>query len=285
MVRSHQIPPVMTAAAHSVLYVYGVVPSSFEMGRAPDGVEDAALRLVASSGASALVSDLDSERYAPTAVERATEDVEWLAPRAVAHDRVLTWASDRGPVVPLPMFSLFSSDDAVRAMLDARRGELTAALERAARGREYTLRIYRVDEELIAVAVEHSPRLAELQRSADAASPGQRYLLLRKLETERKAEVRMIAQQISREVIGALSRFALGVHENPTPRRDGGTSSEVALVLDAAFLVSPDGYDTFQRELTAIVTKYKGRGFRFDFTGPWPPYHFVQDTQGASERE
>ena len=281
MVAAHQIPTIMTAAAHSVLYVYGVVPSSFVMGRAPDGVEDAALRLVASGGASALVSDLDSERYAPAALERATEDVEWLAPRAVAHDRVLTWASDRGPVVPMPMFSLFSSDDAVRAMLGARRGELTAALERAARGREYMLRIYRVDEELAAVAVEHSPRLAELQRSADAASPGQRYLLLRKLETERKAELRLIAHEISRDVIAALSRFALEVQENPTPRRDGGTGSEVALVLDAAFLVSPEGFVTFQRELTAIVARHKDRGFRFDFTGPWPPYHFVQDAHGA----
>jgi hypothetical protein len=241
--------------------------------------------LVATAGSCALVSDLDSERYAPAAVERATEDVEWLAPRAVAHDRVLTWASDRGPVVPLPMFSLFSSDDAVRAMLDARRAELTAALERAARGREYTLRIYRVDEELAAVAVEHSSRLAELQRSADAASPGQRYLLLRKLETERKAELRMIAQQISREVVAALSKLALGVQENPTPRRDGGAGSEVALVLDAAFLVAPDSFDTFQRELTAIVARHKDRGFRFDFTGPWPAYHFVQDNHGARERE
>jgi len=285
MVATHQILPVMTTAARSVLYVYGIVPPLFELGRAPDGVEDAALRLVDGGTASAIVSDLDAERYSPAAVERATEDVEWLAPRAVAHDRVLTWASDRGPVVPLPMFSFFSSDDAVRAMLDSRRGELTAALERAAQGREYTLRIYRVDEELATVAVELSPRLAELQRSADAASPGQKYLLLRKLETERKDEVRTIAQRIAREVLASLSGLSLGVQEDRAPRRDGGSATELALVLDAAFLVAPNGFDAFQHELTNVVARHNGRGFRFDFTGPWPPYHFVQDIHRTAERE
>ena len=48
----------------------------------------------------------------------------------MAHDRVLTWASDRGAVVPLPMFSLFSGADAVRAMLDARSGQLVLGARR-----------------------------------------------------------------------------------------------------------------------------------------------------------
>jgi len=24
-----------------------------------------------------------------------------------------------------------------------------------------------------------------------------------------------------------------------------------------------------------MVTKHESSGFKFDFTGPWPPYHFV----------
>ena len=265
-----------------VLYVYGVVPSTFDMGRAPEGVEDATLRLVSDGRAAAMISELDGDRYAPAAVERATEDVEWLAPRAVAHDRVLTWASDRGAVVPLPMFSLFSSEEAVIEMLRARGGELAAALRRAAEGREYALRVYRLDTELSEVAVELSPTLAELQRAADAASPGQRYLLQRKLDAERKAELRTIGQRIARETLAILGPHAVATNEDPAPRREAGAAgAEPTLVLDAAFLVSPDRFDSFQRELTALVTKHTGRGFRFDFTGPWPPYHFVQDVKDA----
>lgn len=275
----------MTPAPPSVLYVYGVVGPTFDLGRAPEGLEDAALGLVRGGAAAALVSELAGDRYAPAAVERATEDVEWLAPRAVAHDRVLTWASDRGPVVPLPMFSLFSGESAVVAMLESRRRELQAALQRAAQGREYALRVYRIDAELSTVAAELSPTLAELQRAADAASPGQRYLLQRKLEAARKAELRAIGERIARDTVAALSPHALAVKEDAAPRRDGaGPAAELALVLDAAFLVSADAFDVFQRELTSLVAKHEGRGFRFDFTGPWPLYHFVQDVGEDARR-
>jgi hypothetical protein len=28
-----------------------------------------------------------------------------------------------------------------------------------------------------------------------------------------------------------------------------------------------------------MVNKYEPSGFKFDFTGPWPPYHFVGERE------
>jgi hypothetical protein len=279
------------SASPAVWYVYGVVPPTLDIARAPEGLEDAPLQLVREGPAAGLASMLDGARYAPEPLERSTENVEWLAPRAVAHDRVLTWASDRaaGAVVPFPMFSLFSSEDAVRGMLRDRTAQLAAALQRAAEGREYVLRVYRIDSELADVAVELSPRLAELQRTADSAAPGQGYLLRRKLDAERKTELRLIGERVARDAFDLLSALALAATESPTPHRPttvGSTPAERgtagALVLDAAFLVTVKDFARFQREITSLVGKHERRGFHFDFTGPWPPYHFVQDVGGAT---
>src|SRR5256885_562237 len=109
------------------LYVYGIAPATADVSRAPNGLEDAPVECLADGEIAAIVSRVDGERYAPSMVERGTEDVEWLAPRAVAHDRVLTWMSDHSPIVPLPIFSLFSGEVALRQMLDERRAELEAA--------------------------------------------------------------------------------------------------------------------------------------------------------------
>ncbi|MDQ2992651.1 MAG: GvpL/GvpF family gas vesicle protein, partial [Candidatus Eremiobacteraeota bacterium] len=76
-------------------------------------MDDARVSLQQHDGVGALVSQLDASVYAPDVLETSSGDVEWLSPRAVAHDLVLTWASDRGAVIPLPMFSLFSSGNAV----------------------------------------------------------------------------------------------------------------------------------------------------------------------------
>lgn len=266
------------AERRTIWYVYGVMPAAATLAHAPVGLDETVVETIADSGVAALASRLDGERYAPNAVERGTADMEWLAPRAMAHDRVLTWASDRGPVVPLPMFSLFSTDDSVRTMLHARSVQLRTALDRASEGREYALRVYRLDDELRGVASELSPHLAELERAAAAAAPGQRYLLERKLETERKSELRSIGASVARGVVDALRPFSTEVVEGTLVSRAAAGQAENPMVLDAAFLIAPDHLESFRRELTSLVERHGSRGFRFDFTGPWPPYHFVQTT-------
>jgi len=263
-------------------YVYGVVPTGASIARAPDGVDDTPLELCAEGDLAAIISRLDGQRYAPSEIERGTEDVEWLAPRAVAHDRVLTWMSDHGPVVPLPIFSMFSGAQAVRAMLSERHSELESALRRVAGGREYALRVYRIDAELTTIAGELSPRLKELQAAADAASPGQRYLLERKLDTERKNELHVIGGRIARDIVNTLRPFARNTAETRISQRTTRPGAEGVLIVDAAFLVAADALNQFQSTLAELVRQHGTRGFRFDFTGPWPPYHFVQRDEVAA---
>src|SRR5689334_10332987 len=99
-------------------YVYAIVPPSTAVDAAPAGIDDARVELIAERDVAALVSCVDATTYGGGVDDRIA-DVGWLAPRATAHDAVLTWASDLGPVVPLPLFSLFRSRDAVESMLDS----------------------------------------------------------------------------------------------------------------------------------------------------------------------
>jgi Gas vesicle synthesis protein GvpL/GvpF len=272
-----------TTAPHAdtLWYVYGIVPAGLATPSLPAGLDDAELLVERDAGVAALVSRLDASAYAPEAIERNSADVEWLGPRAVAHDRVLSWASEHGAVVPLPMFSLFSGLDAVRSMLRDRAPQLTATLERVGRGREYALRVYRVDAELLAVIATLSPRLEALASSAASASPGQRYLLERKLESQKRAELRGTTQDIVDEIVNELSTQAIDTIRSPIPRltdAEGVAGDRGTMVLNAAFLVAPDRLESFQRTLTTLIGHRGAQGFRFDFTGPWPPYHFSNES-------
>jgi len=263
--------------ASSIWYVYGIVPSEMPRATMPTGLDDAEVRLEPHAGVAALVSVLDEKQYAPATLETNSGNVEWLSPRAVAHDRVLTWASDHGPVVPLPMFSLFSGGDAVRTMLHDRAEQLSSTLARVARGREYALRVYRIDAELLRAMTSLSPRLEELAGVAASASPGQRYLLERKLDSEKKTELRALSQRIVEEIVSALSPQAEQTTRSPIPRAVDADAARGTMVLNAAFLVATDRLKAFQKTLTSLVARHDAHGFRFDFTGPWPPYHFVNE--------
>src|SRR3712207_6758556 len=126
--------------SEAIYYVYGVAPPALDLSHAPQGLDGSALGLEAEGSLGAIVSRLDANAYAPDRVEARTADVEWLGARAVAHDRVLTWASDQGPVAPFPMFSAMFRDAAgVRGMLRTRVKELEGALAVAGRRREHGL--------------------------------------------------------------------------------------------------------------------------------------------------
>jgi hypothetical protein len=261
--------------ADVIYYVYGVTPPALELAQAPQGLDGAPVGLEAEGALGALVSRLDASAYAPAEVEARTSDVEWLGPRAVVHDRVLTWASDQGPVAPFPMFSAMFRDVAgVRAMLRDRADELRGALAVAAQGREYGLRVYRDDATLLGAVATLSPRLAELERAAAAASPGQRYLLERKLDAERKTESRRVSEETAREVYETLATHAVAARRIPMPR--DATERRTALALNAVFLVAPESYTTFRAAVGGLATRLEPPGFHFEFSGPWPAYHFME---------
>jgi len=183
----------------------------------------------------------------------------------------------------LPMFSLFSSASAVHDMLEQRADQLRDALARVGSGREYALRVYRVDSELLRVVASLSPRLNTLAESAASASPGQRYLLERKLEAEKRNELRTVSQSIVDDIVNGLAPHALGVVRSPIPRlADVDAAARGTMVLNAAFLVATPAQRQFQATLTALVARHSAHGFHFDFTGPWPPYHFVSDRDASS---
>lgn len=264
--------------ADSVYYLYAIVPPGTAVVVAPAGIDDAPVELLVHDDLGALVSRVDADTYGNNVDERIA-DVAWLGARATAHDAVLTWASDVGAVIPLPLLSLFRSETAVREMLTARHDQLARLLDHVAQGREYGVRIFRMDDELRAVLGEHSPEIASLELGvANAPSPGQGYLLSRKLDAARKDELRRVASMIANSAYADLSARAIEAVQDALPRNPGDQAG--AAVLNASFLVAYDRVDDFRAAVTDFVRQHDHRGFRVEFTGPWPPYHF---TRSASD--
>jgi len=257
-----------------VCYVYGVVGSSVDTATAPVGIDGAMVTLIPNGDVSALVTSVSADDYAPEKVEALTADVDWVSARAMAHDRVLTWASDVGAVIPFPMWTLFHDPSAVKAMLSDRLGELRTTFKRIGDGREFIIRVYVQPGVFKDHLAEHKAELSALEAESARASPGQKYLLQRKLENLRRDAGRGVAAQAAAEIHDALRGASLdAVREQPL--NSGAAREQGRAILNSSFLVAPARVVDFQRVLTAMVNKYEPSGFKFDFTGPWPAYHFV----------
>lgn len=258
-------------------YVYGVVSSALETRTAPGGIDGGPLSIIPGEGVAALATSVSAEDYSPDKVEALTADVDWVSERAIAHDRVLTWASDNGPVIPFPMWTLFRDAKAVKAMLKKRASELQRTFARIADGREFIVRVYVQPGVLKDKLGDHSSELKSVEAEAAKASPGQKYLLERKIEALQKDAGRDVTTRVAGEIHESLRSASMeSVREQPV--NSGAPREQGRAILNASFLVSPPRVVEFQRALTAMVNNYEPSGFKFDFTGPWPPYHFVGET-------
>lgn len=264
-------------------YVYGVVPAPAAQPQdgagsvpvPPPGIDGTDVRLLAVGEFGALVSTLDGTRYAADLVGQLGSDPEWMAPRAVAHDAVVTWASDNGPIVPLPMWVMFADPDSVVAAIQARTDEIRAQLELVRGSREYGVRLRAGLDSLTALATSMDAELSALAGRAAAATPGQAYLLRRKLEETRREALRRVAGQIASEVHLALEAESRRAVRRPIDRGGDAPGAQANLLLDGAYLVPDATYDSFRRVLTRLVERFASAGCSIEFTGPWPPYHFV----------
>ena len=159
-------------------------------------------------------------------------------------------------------------------MLSKRMTELETTFARIADGREFIVRAYVQPGVLKERLGEHSAELTSLQAEAAKAKPGQKYLLERKIENLRRDAGRDVAAKAAGEIHDALRAESMeSIREQPV--NSGAPREQGRAVLNASFLVAPPRVVDFQKALTAMVNKFEPSGFKFDFTGPWPPYHFV----------
>jgi hypothetical protein len=272
---------VTTAAG--LLYVYGIVRPDFDVGGAPAGLDDVPVTAAKSGGVAALVSRVPDSAYGPDEIERNSGDVAWLSPRAMAHDRVLTWAQEHGGVIPLPMFSLWGSDKALARSLAQEGSKLEKIFDRVAGADEFGVRVHRRDAAMMDAIDDLDPGTAKLRREAQAASPGQRYLLERKVADQAKQAVRAASHRMAKEIFEALRALARDAVARPLVP-ETGRAPDATLVLNGAFLVDRKRLDEFRVAVGTYVRDYQSKGLTFDFTGPWPPYNFVGDDGGAALR-
>jgi hypothetical protein len=247
-------------------------------GAMPDAIEDgAALELVESEGLAAVVSAVPLEDYGEGGLALRLGDAAWTATRALRHERVAEHFARRTPVVPLRFGAIYLERGGVARMLSERGAQFRAVLVRVGGREEWGLNVYveraRLREEVTRV----SPRLREMSERAEGSAPGQAYLLRKKIEALRDEEGRAETRRVAAEVERRLDAASEGAARLRVLKDEASEEGELAARL--AFLVRRDGFDAFRAAAETLAAEYTPLGFRFELTGPWPPYNFAEGAE------
>lgn len=260
-------------SSESLVYLYGIVPADAPPPpRELRGVEGGAVGLLRAGEVAGLVGEVPAAEYGEEVLDARISDLGWVGERGVAHDRVLTWYSDRGPVLPLAPFSLHRDRGRAAERLSADAERFRELLGRVRGRQEWGIRLWRETAAARERLGELSPSVRAIEEEMESAAPGRRFLLAKKLEVSRDDALHEATDRVARELVAALRPHAEAVAILPS----AAPREERVLALHAAFLVPQGDYPAFQEAVTAAAHRYRPLGFDLEFTGPWPPYHFAK---------
>jgi hypothetical protein len=211
-----------------------------------------------------IVASVPEREYSETALAKGLQDLDWVGRRAMAHESTIEHFLSASAVLPMQLFTLFTSDERAVAHVTKDRRKIERILKRIDRQHEWGLRLT-WDEK---AAHEKALKGTAPRRAASGAD----YLARRRdlLDVDRvqltraKSEAARVYRAVSRQATNAVRRTSL---ERAAPGS--------RLLLDAAFLVPVTRAASFRAAVRQQARVLGTSGVVVSLTGPWPPYNFI----------
>jgi hypothetical protein len=251
----------------SATYVYCVVksPRPPKLGRAPKGLEGSAKpRLLdAGDGYHLVVSTAPLELYDAASIDAKLRDLDWVGVRAAEHEAVVEHGASLGTVVPMKLFTLFSTDERAIDHVCKMKKSLDRVIERISGCEEWGLRIL-LDEARAAQA-------ALAKARATKPVTGTAFLLRKKALDDKRRSTGARGAAAVDDLYNRLAKTARRAQRRAAPNRELAGR----VFLDAVFLVPRTSVKKIKDTVAASADDLVADGFDILLTGPWPAYSFI----------
>jgi Gas vesicle synthesis protein GvpL/GvpF len=262
-------------------YVYCVAETSparrIASESLPSAIEEhTELELVTVNNLTAVISRVPMTMYSEDSLAEHMADAAWTAVRAMRHEQVVEHFVKRTSVAPLRFGTIYLERAGVERMLLEKERELTEIIERLRGREEWGVNVYCDRATFMSRITSVSARLRDLVEQAEKASPGQSYLMQKKIDAmrvdEARAEIARVVDQIE-NTLRAQSDDGKRLRVLKVEATEHGE-----LKAKFAFLVSRSAFEEFRTTAERLAQDYQSSGMRLELTGPWPAYYFAVDT-------
>jgi hypothetical protein len=199
-------------------------------------------------------------------------DPEWLIPRACRHEKVIEQVMARSPVLPVRFGAVFSSPEAVKAVLARQEPRIARFLADAEEKEEWAVKGF-IDGVTAKVWLLDSDSALVARRQLLPASPGKRYFQEKRLLAAAQQQVKSWGRTVATEVHAALQDVA--VESRPLKLQPSHlTGKPGEMVLNVAFFLPRNWVAEFRAQVERVGARYEAQGLTLECTGPWPPFSF-----------
>ncbi|HEX2164929.1 MAG TPA: GvpL/GvpF family gas vesicle protein [Thermoanaerobaculia bacterium] len=235
-------------------YVYCIIPTSGSLSFGPIGIgaEPADVHTVPYREIAAVASDTPLEVYDPT-----RENV-------LAHERVNEAVMRRYTVIPMSFGTVFKTQDDIVELLRSAYDAFSDVLEKMKGKLEFGLKVLWEPEQVIQEIEQEDENVRRLRQEI-SDQRGSTYFA--RMQYGRLVD--SLLQERSEQLAGQILAELKGVSVASRVNKVIGDK----MILNAAFLVHRDRESDFDARVKEIGAQHSKLNFKY--TGPWPPYNFV----------
>ena len=237
-------------------YVYGIVQTRdrVNFGRVGIGGVGEMVYTVNYQDIAAVVSNTSVYIFDPT------------RENALAHEHVIETVMNKYTIIPMSFGTVFRTDDDIREVLKSIYSSLKDVLHQMSGKLEFGLKVNWDRDRIIEDIKQEDEEIRKFHQEIIRKHLQSTYLA--RMQLGRMIDKALAEQSISyvREIYEALRGVCVASRDNQ-PIGD-------KMIMNAAFLVEREREPEFDEAVNKIAKKY-GQRLKFKYTGPWPPYNFV----------
>lgn len=249
-------------------YVYAIADANAASGvasRGLRGIDGGNVEPIVEGSLLAATTVVNPADFEQEPLNARLQDLDWLAPRAAAHQDVNAALLEvAGAIVPLSFGAIYRGTAGVRELLRSDATSLHTRLESLAGKAEWIVSVEREDVSALA-----SPALEALETEIAAAAPGRAFLLAKRRDEIAREDRRQRDAAIADETNATVTGVADRVY-----RETLIDDSQIAAVARFSVLVSRADEDRLRGAVRALAGSDVARGYSVRVSGPWPAYRF-----------
>jgi hypothetical protein len=237
-------------------YVYGIVQAKEPVTFGKSGI----------GGSGELVYTVNYQDIAAVVSNTSVYIFDPTRENALAHEHVIETVMKNHTIIPMSFGTVFRTDDDIREVLKSIYPSLKDVLHQMAGKLEFGLKVNWDRDQIIEDIKRDDEEIRQFHQEIIRKHLQSTYLA--RMQLGRMIDKALAERSITyvREIYEALRNVCVASRDNQ-PIGD-------KMIMNAAFLVERDRESEFDSAVNKIARKY-GQRLKFKYTGPWPPYNFV----------
>ncbi|TCO77906.1 GvpL/GvpF family gas vesicle protein [Marinisporobacter balticus] len=217
-------------------------------------LENKDLEIVNYKDITMVVKDIEEDEIFPTGEE------------ILKHETTIESIMKKAPIIPMSFGNICKTEEEIESFLKNNYNKLIRLFERFEKRMEVGLKVYWTEDAFSQEVEDKKIKKLKEEIMKNQGSSQLRISEVGRLVEERVDKIRdYYVDQIHKKLSQSAYESKLNIAH--TPR----------MVLNSAFLIDKDKENEFDKLMNTLFDKYRD-SLIFKYTGPWPPYNFIEET-------